>query len=152
MEERPMFRIEERGQESFADVSKEREQIVSILSGYLIEDYFPERVSFTKHGLMGPVGKLLSVVMSGRFSDAGAVVGYIVNVHENTSTKRLSPSGISRLSKAVSLLLSLRNRLSERVWLRLLREIDYAVFLMKYEDVAQRIEKKKEDTRKRKGS
>lgn len=124
--------------ESAADteeMKKLEEDVVRNLFEYL-EDYQPERWGDSKSSLMGPVGKLLSSVSSGRFGNKDAIVGYVVNIHSNTSTKPLSQVACNHLKKAIDSLQQLKALIRERMWLRILREIDYAVFLKQYERVS----------------
>jgi len=117
-------------------VEKAKEDIISGLYDYL-EDYEPERHGFTKSLLMGPAGKLLSAITSGRFENPDAIVGFVVNIHANTSKKELGPKSLQRLKEAVEGMANLRRMVSERAWPRTLREIDYAVFLKQYGRVSQ---------------
>lgn len=124
--------------ESAADTEKIKnleEDVVQNLFEYL-EDYQPERWGDSKSSLMGPVGKLLSSVSSGRFENKDAIVGYVVNIHSNASTKSLSQVACNHLKRAIDSLQQLKELVTERMWLRILREIDYAVFLKQYERVS----------------
>ena len=124
--------------ESPATAEKTRnleDDVVRNLFEYL-EDYQPERWGDSKSSLMGPVGKLLSSASSGRFENKDAIVGYVVNIHSNTSTKPLSQAACDHLKKAIDSLQKLKELITERMWLRILREIDYAVFLKQYERVS----------------
>jgi hypothetical protein len=109
-------------------------EIVSDLSEYL-KEYIPERKGYTKHSVMGPVGKLISVLESGRFENKDALLGYVINVHNNTSKRKISAEGLEHLKNSLNKLEELRNKVNIRVWIRLMREIDYAVYKNKMEQM-----------------
>jgi len=119
-------------------VAEAKENVVSGLCDYL-EDYRPERWGPTKSVLMGPAGKLLSAVTSGRFENRDAIIGFVVNIHANTSTKEPGPTSLRRLKEAVDAMANLRELVPDRMWPRTLREIDYAVFSKQYSRVSQSI-------------
>ncbi len=110
------------------------DEIIQELSEYLME-FIPERMSFAKHSVMGPVGKLISILESGRFENKDALIGYVINVHNNTSRKRISSEGVKKLENALSKLEELRAKVNVRMWVRLMREIDYAVYKNKMERI-----------------
>jgi hypothetical protein len=112
-----------------------KKDVIQSLFEYLGR-YKPERWGESKGNLMGPVGKLLSAVSSGRFENEDAIMGYVVNIHNNTSTLSLTPVSLDNLKMAINSLHQIRLIANERMWLRILREIDYAVFLRQYERVA----------------
>ena len=74
-----MLEVEEESREEIRSLV---EEIVRELSEYL-KGYVPEKPGITKHSIMGPVGKLLSVMESGRFDNKDALVGYLINIHNN---------------------------------------------------------------------
>lgn len=51
----------------------------------------PRKSTKSKHGLMGPVGKVLSEIKSGRL-DPGYLKGYVVRIHEAQSRRGGGPS------------------------------------------------------------
>lgn len=59
----------------------------------------------SKHGLMGPVGKILSEVKSGR-RDPASLKGYAVRVHEATG-RSPSPAGLEALEQGIDHLVNL---------------------------------------------
>lgn len=119
-------------------VAEAKENVVSALYDYL-EDYEPEKWVASKSGLMGPAGKLLSAVTSGRFENRDAIIGFVVNIHANTSRRELGPTSLGRLKEAVDGMAKLRQLVSDRMWPQTLREIDYAVFSKQYSRVSQSI-------------
>lgn len=144
---RPIFIsdiAESKTQPGLKDRKEQIERATDNLSGYLINDYWPKTLSYSKHALMGPVGKLLAVLVSGRIQGKEALVGYVANIHQNTSQReRISPEGLKFLNDAIDALVTLREGLPKREWLRVLRDLDYAVFFKKYEQIAERIEEKR---------
>jgi hypothetical protein len=112
-----------------------KKDIIQSLFEYL-GSYKPKREGESKGNLMGPVGKLLSAVSSERFENEDAIMGYVINIHNNTSTLNLTPVSLVNLKTAINSLHKIRLLANERMWLRILREIDYAVFLRQYDRVA----------------
>ena len=112
-----------------------KKNVIQSLFEYL-GSYKPERWGESKGNLIGPVGKLLSAVSSGRFENEDAIIGYVINIHNNTSTLNLTPVSLGNLKTAINSLHQIKLLANERMWLRILREIDYAVFLKQYERVA----------------
>lgn len=141
LEMRPIFRLAAREPRKPVDRGQV-EEIARRLARYLVEYYKPERFAYSKHGLLGPVGKLLAVAASGRFDGPEGLLGFVTSVHTNTSKKDLDADGIRLLRDAVESLFSLRRQLSPRDWLRVLRDLEYRVYFLKYEDVAQRVAEK----------
>lgn len=123
--------------------TSEIEAVKEKLYRYL-DDYLPEKTAYTKHAIMGPVGKLIEIVGASRFGDnVDSYVGYIVNVHENESKKGLTTEGMASLREAVAILMGLKSRFSERTFLKILRSVDYGVYFMKMKDIKERSEAKK---------
>lgn len=141
---RPIIKMEEKGK---AEVSKESvNEVINLLGGYLREDYVPEKYGYSKYAMMGPVGKLLSVLISGRFQNEEALLGYIVNIHSNTARddkKQLSKEAIERLNRIIRKLGEIRKDIPQRMWLKTLREIDYGVYFQKYGEIAEKVEAKR---------
>jgi len=117
------------------EVNSIEENVVKNLVEYL-EDYQPERIGASKSSMMGPVGKLISAISAGRFENKIAIVGFVANIHNNVSKTPLSQNAFNRLSAAVDGLEKLRKIVPSRMWLRVLREIDYAVFAKQYEKIS----------------
>jgi len=125
-------KVEEANREEINDLLK---KVITELSEYL-KEFMPQRLSYTKHSIMGPVGKLLNVIESGRFEDKDALTGYLINIHNNTDrTGRISKEAIEHIKSALNHLEALRSKVDVRTWLRLLREIDYAVYKNKMEQI-----------------
>ena len=127
-------RMVEKEEVDSEDVKALVERIVNELSEYLRE-YIPEKWSFSKHSVMGPVGKLISVLESGRFENKDALLGYVINIHNNTARSKISAEGIKYLENALNDLEELKNKVNVRTWIRLMREIDYAVYKNKMERI-----------------
>lgn len=139
---RPVYRIKEErkaGPELAQEIKSDIESIIENLAEYL-EDFVPERKgpSFSKTSVMGPVGKLLSAVSSTKLETKDALIGYVVNVHENTSTKRLSKDGKKSLEEGVENLLLLKEKAPKRFFSKAIREIDYGVYKRKLEYILTR--------------
>ncbi len=120
------------------EIKKLEQEAIAELSEYL-KTFEPETYAPSKSSMMGPVGKLISAVASGRFENKDAIVGFIVSIHNNLSESRASPSAVARLKDAVNTLEKLHTITPRRYWLRVLREIDYGVFISRYGQVAQKL-------------
>src|ERR1700733_6995186 len=95
-------------------------------SRYLEE--VPRKSTATKHGLMGPVGKILAEVKGGR-RDPHSLKGYAIRVHEATG-RNPSESTLKALEQGIDGLLGLLNdaRVPVTVHDRLLDRLDYGLY------------------------
>lgn len=139
---RPVYRIKEErkvGPELVQEIKSDIESIIENLATYL-EDFMPDRKgpSFSKTSVMGPVGKLLSAVSSTKLETKDALIGYVINVHENTSNKRLTEEGKKNLEEGVEKLLLLKEKAPKRFFSKAIREIDYGVYKRKLEYILTR--------------
>ncbi len=140
---RPFVKMYEKEEEpKREELLPEIEEISALLDKYL-DNYIPETYGYTKHSIMGPVGKLLSIVESGRIYSKEALLGYIINIHEQSSQRPITNESIETLGKAIDKLIKLRERVSLRTWIKLLREIDYAVYKKRVAKIVERIIAKK---------
>jgi hypothetical protein len=80
----------------------------------------------SKHGLMGPVGKILREVKSGR-RDAGSLKGYAVRVHEATG-RTPSPAGLEALEQGIDGVVALLSEAPLTHHDRLLDRLDYGLY------------------------
>jgi hypothetical protein len=123
--------------------TEEIEVVKENLFKYLTE-YIPEKWGYSKHAIMGPAGKLLGIIAVSKFgNNVDAYVGYIVNVHQQQSRKPLTLDGMANLKNAVSQLIQLKQRSSERAFLKMLSSVDYGVYYMKVKEIGERSEAKK---------
>ena len=84
------------------------------------------RPTRSKYGLMGPVGKILSEVKSGR-RDATSLKGYALRVHEATQ-KRPSPAALGALEEGIELLVALLAEAPITIHDRILDRLDYGLY------------------------
>lgn len=89
-------------------------------------DDVPRKSTRSKHGLMGPVGKILSEVKSGRL-DAASLKGYAIRVHE-ASRRSPSPAGLEALEQGIDHLLGLLTRVPVTAHDRVLDRLDYGLY------------------------
>lgn len=145
---RPIYQIEEESKvtpELMQEIGEDIEYAIERLSEYL-EDFVPERRGprMSKSSVMGPVGKLLSAINSTKLETKDALIGYVVNIHQNTSGRRLTDKGRENLEKGVERLLSLKEKAPKRIISRAMQEIDYGVYKRKLEYIIQKHEEKSE--------
>jgi len=120
------------------------QETIERLSDYL-GSYIPKgQPSYTKTSIMGPIGKLLAVMLSGRLESKDALVGFVVNTHNLTSDRHASHEDIQNLEKAIDLMNELKRTLPSRRWVHVVREVDYGVYKQKMATIAQRAKEKKE--------
>lgn len=129
-------------------VTERVQEAIQRFAKYL-DSYIPRgRQSYTKTSVMGPVGKILATMLSGRLEAKEALVGFVVNVHNLTSDRHASHEDIQNLEKAIDTMSELKKNLPARRWVRIVREVDYGVFKRKMATIAERAREK----RSRKGS
>ncbi len=84
------------------------------------------RQTRSKYGLMGPVGKILSEVKSGR-RDTASLKGYALRVHEATQ-KRLSTVALEALEEGIDILVTLLADAPITTHDRILDRLDYGLY------------------------
>ncbi|PSN96576.1 hypothetical protein B9Q09_02055 [Candidatus Marsarchaeota G2 archaeon ECH_B_SAG-C16] len=126
-------------------------EAIDNLFGYL-EDYLPEQSGYSKTAIMGPVGKLLSMIEASQFGESvESYVGHIINIHNQSSKKLVTQAGIERLRKGVEILVDLKKRFTDRDFHRIVRSVDYGVYFRKSKEIAEKREEKKEQSKKQEG-
>ncbi|RLG21298.1 hypothetical protein DRN72_03970 [Methanosarcinales archaeon] len=134
---RPIYWTKETEGVDKEKISEMQKKVIEYLSEYL--KWFKPKIregaeySYTKTSIMGPVGKLLSAVSSGKIENPDALVGYIVNIHNATAENPISKQANEHLENGVNALLELRKIAPKRMWMKILREVDYAVYKNKLE-------------------
>lgn len=122
---------QEKSKISAEDLQNLQNAVVEKFLEYL-ESYQPKgQVGKSKHALMGPAGKLLTLLTRTGEINWEYTKGYILNVHRNQQDY-VPLAAIESLDQIVEHLKELREKVSLTQWLRLLEEIDYAVFFHKY--------------------
>lgn len=99
----------------------------------------------SKHGLMGPVGKILNEVKSGR-RDPVSLKGYAVRVHEATGGYP-SPASLEALEQGIDSLVNLLNVAPVTVHDRLLDRLDYGLYFDLRKKFLKWIEERDQDFR-----
>jgi hypothetical protein len=89
-------------------------------------DEVPRKSSRSKHGLMGPVGKILGEVKSGR-RDPPSLKGYAMRVHEATG-RNPSPASLEALERGIDHLVRLLVETPVTTHDRLLDRLDYGLY------------------------
>jgi hypothetical protein len=109
------------------DLEKAQPQIDAAREAFIrYLDEVPRKSTRSKHGLMGPVGKILGEVKSGR-RDPASLKGYAVRVHEATG-RNPSPAGINALEQGIDQLIALLAEAPVTVHDRLLDRLDYGLY------------------------
>ena len=89
----------------------------------------PRKSTKSKHGLMGPAGKVLSEIKSGR-RDPGYLKGYVVRVHEAQSTKGRGPSAaaMEELERGIDTMVNLLAATPVTFHDEILDRLDYGLY------------------------
>ncbi|MGQ9570547.1 MAG: hypothetical protein ACUVUQ_06860 [Thermodesulfovibrionales bacterium] len=102
------------------------EEIRNAFDTYL--DSYPAKTTRTKHGVMGPVGKILQGVKSGKW-DAKALTGYALNIHMmNPMVKGIADEARRALEKGIEKLVSLMKEVPVNIQDRVIDLIDYGLY------------------------
>ncbi len=109
------------------DIEKVQPQIddVTLALGRYLEGA-PRKSDRSKHGLMGPVGKVLSEVKSGR-RDGASLKGYAIRVHE-ASRRSPSRAGLEALEQGIDQLTGLLAKAPITAHDQILDRLDYGLY------------------------
>jgi len=110
------------------DIDSAQPQIDAVrqcFSRYL-DSYIPKS-SASKHGLMGPVGKILTEAKSGR-SDPDYLKGYVVRVHELSQKRSPSPDAMRALEEGIEHLAKLLRDAPPTAHDQVLDRLDYGLY------------------------
>ena len=108
------------------DIEKAQPQIDDVRDAFsrYLAGYYAKAP--TKHGLMGPVGKILSEVKSGR-RDPSSLKGYALRVHEASGTGP-SRDSMRALEDGIDHLVGLLSETPVTVHERILDRLDYGLY------------------------
>jgi hypothetical protein len=111
-------------------ISSDIESVRRCFDSYL--ESYPVKSSRSKHSLMGPVGKILQEVKSGRW-DADSLAGYALNIHlANPKAKGfISQEARNSLTEGIDRLLTLLKSSPVTVHDKILDRIDYGLYFMR---------------------
>lgn len=116
-------------------IQSEIDQINTAFSEYL--DEVPRKSSSSKHGLMGPIGKILSEVKSGR-RDPASLKGYAIRVHE-ASGRGPSQAALEAMERGVDKLTYLLAEAPLTAHDKILDRLDYGLyFILRKKTLEQR--------------
>lgn len=94
-------------------------------------DTYPVKTSRSKHGLMGPVGKIFQEVKGGKW-DATSLTGYALNIHlSNPRVKVINDGARSALEEGVTKLINLMREIPVGAYDRVLDRIDYGLYYLR---------------------
>ncbi|MDI6876079.1 MAG: hypothetical protein QMC96_04825 [Methanomicrobiales archaeon] len=117
------------------------DELAEYLEGYI--EKATHRKGYSKHAIMGPAGKLLSAVMSEKLESEDALIGYILNIHENMTGYSVKKEHREHLEKGVRMLLELKKKTPNRNFAKIMREIDYGIYYRRMRHISELIEKKR---------
>lgn len=128
------------------DIEKVQPQIDAVREAFAqYLDKVSSKSTRSKHGLMGPIGKILSEVKSGR-RDPASLKGYAIRVHEATGGYP-SPAGLKALEQGIDALVVLLNEAPVTVHDRLLDRLDYGLYFDLRKKFLNWIEERDQDFR-----
>ncbi len=94
-------------------------------------DTYPVKTAKSKHGLMGPVGKILQEVKGGKW-DAPSLTGYALNIHlSNPKAKGISENARTALDEGIARLIDLLKSAPVAAHDRILDRIDYGLYYLR---------------------
>lgn len=120
------------------------DEVREAFSRYL--DHYIPKSSRSKHGLMGPVGKILSEAKSGR-SDAEFLKGYVLRVHELSQKGSPSPEALTALETGINLLARLLREVPVTVHDRLIDRLDYGLYFARRKKFLEWLQERDQDYR-----
>lgn len=109
------------------DIEKTQPQVDAVRESFAeYLENIPRKSTRSKHGLMGPVGKILSEVKSGR-RDPASLKGFAIRVHEAT---RRTPNlaALEALERGIDQLVSTLRQAPTTVHDALLDRLDYGLY------------------------
>lgn len=127
------------------DSVQPRVETIREVFGRYLDSYKPKSTR-SKHGIMGPVGKILSEARSGR-SDADYLKGYVLRVHELSQRLSPSPDAVRALEEGINLLAQLLREAPITVRERLIDRIDYGLYFARRKKFLEWIEERNRDYR-----
>jgi hypothetical protein len=126
-------------------LEKLKEDAKNDLSEYLKSFTPADTGSMTKSSIMGPVGKLLSAINSGKATSSDGLVGYTISIHNQTGKSKISKEATAHLENGIKKLIELKQKTPKSMWMKTLRDLDYAIYKNKLAYIIQRSEEKKEN-------
>lgn len=110
-----------------ASVKPEIQTIVAAFDRYL--DDYPVKSARSKHGIMGPVARILDRAKAGGYTEE-ALIGDAMRVHEmNPKTYRyLSPVARQNLEEGTRLLLALCSKTPTTALVKVIDQVDYSLY------------------------
>ncbi|MHA1756267.1 MAG: beta-galactosidase [Promethearchaeota archaeon] len=115
-----------------------REEIITKLSEFM--DYCFVQSTGSKYSLMGPVGKLLTLIKTTGNIDWGKVKGYIANV-VRMNQNWIPPKALELLDESCNLLEKINSNINSPIlWLNIIDGIDYELFFRLYKEEREKQE------------
>jgi hypothetical protein len=128
---------------SMDDVKEQIAEIVGVFDAYL--DEYPIKTYRTKHAVMGPVGKILDGVQTGRW-DADSLTGYALRIHEmNPLSYGISVNARNALETGVRKLYALKEQTPVTSLKSVIERIDYGLYYARRKKGIDRLEAIRQD-------
>ncbi|MEM3342274.1 MAG: hypothetical protein QW728_06235 [Thermoplasmata archaeon] len=143
---RPIVRLKDEEVCDMEKINALKNRAIDELSEYLY-CFTPTEKGLTKSSIMGPVGKLLDAVTSGKVESPDGLTGYVISIHKNLSQDEQPPGreAMMHLEEGVKNLVELRRTAPKRLWLKLKSDMDYAIYKRKMKRIFELADKKKDE-------
>lgn len=129
---------------NLGEVQSRIDGVRDAFSTYL--DHYIPKSSRSKHGLMGPVGKILGELKRGR-TDPDFLKGYILRVHELSQKGAPSPEAVKALENGIELLAALMREIPATAIDRLIDRLDYGLYFARRKKVLEWLEERNREYR-----
>ena len=126
------------GEFSIKDSKDEISKVAAELSEYL--NYYPVKSRSSKHGLMGPIGKIITMAKNKSYS--GEILkAKALRMHEmNSKSGFIPPDAINALEKAVNSLIEIRDKVPAIMLPKVMDMVDDEVYFIKRKEGIQYLE------------
>lgn len=120
--------------------AKPRIQEVAAHFAAYLDEFRSKHESYSKHAVLGPVGKLLNKVASGE-RNLESLLGYTTRIHEMSNiSSYLSPQALEHLREGADKLLSLLQEAPLAARERVIAQVDDAVYYLRRKQFADFLE------------
>lgn len=118
--------------------------IAAHFAAYL-DEFRSKRDSYSKHTVLGPVGKLLNKAASGE-RNLESLLGFTVRIHEMSNiSSYLSPQALEHLREGTAQLIDLLEEAPLAARERIIAQVDDAIYYLRRKQHAEFLEGRRED-------